>query len=142
MSAPTADRQLRPNPAGVPAEEFTAPGSAAPVTRARLSHPGNGAVVVQLDGELDAATAPRLAELLQCRLTSALTTVVVDLSGLKFLGVAGVSVLARAALRAEAEHVAFRVVTGPHCVDWALRAAQGLQPRLACYRSLAAAVEA
>ncbi|GAA4866486.1 STAS domain-containing protein [Saccharopolyspora cebuensis] len=97
--------------------------TAAPGVRLKLSRPTTTAVVVHVAGDVDASTAPRLHELLAPRLSSVAETVVVDLSEVGFLGVAGLELLSHAQHRAAARGVAFRVVDGPVCVDRALRAA-------------------
>lgn len=133
---PASTTFTRPNSLAMPTlPEELLPAQAGPSMRP-CAPPADEAAVVYIDGEIDAGTAPELAELVQCRIESAVTTVVVDLSQVEFLGVAGVSVLSVAALQAEQEHVALRLVTGPRCVDRALRVIDGLRERLACYSSL------
>jgi anti-anti-sigma factor len=56
-----------------------------------------GRVTARLYGELDLATAPRLQAMLTRLLDTGHVDVVVDLSQLRFLGVAGLDVLVRAA---------------------------------------------
>ncbi|SNR81111.1 anti-anti-sigma factor [Haloechinothrix alba] len=95
--------------------------------RARLlwlwtSHPDGESSVVHVMGEVDAATAPDLDELLAPRLVSKVHSLVIDLSRVRFLGAAGVHVLVQAALRAEHQGMSLRLVTGPRCVERALRA--------------------
>lgn len=67
----------------------------------RIDRPDRDTVVLTLSGVVDSRTAPRLAEILRARLHSQLTRVVLDLSGVGFLGVAGISVLVHADLRAQ-----------------------------------------
>src|SRR5699024_3849458 len=63
---------------------------------------GTAALVVW--GAVDAGTAPRFDEMLRSRLCTELARLVLDLSGLEFLGLAGVSVLIEADLRARHTH--------------------------------------
>lgn len=77
-----------------------------------IDYPDSGTVVLTVGGEVDIATAPRLAEMLQSRLYSTLTRLVLDLSGLEFLGVAGISVLLEADLRARYTATELVLVTG------------------------------
>lgn len=95
--------------------------------RARLlwlwtSHPDRDTSVIHAMGEVDAATAPDMDELLAPRLVSKIRTLVIDLSRVRFLGAAGVHVLVEAALRAEQQDMSLRLITGPRCVERALRA--------------------
>ncbi|WP_186382761.1 STAS domain-containing protein [Amycolatopsis rhizosphaerae] len=104
-----------------------------------LSRPAQGAIVVHVAGEVDAATAPDLAAALGPIWSSRPARVVLDLSGVSFLGTAGLSELLFAAERAELEQVTLRLV-GPHCVRRALRAA-GLTDRLPLSADLGEALE-
>lgn len=61
---------------------------------------GAGTVVVSPAGEIDMSTAPRLAEAIDEALGERPGVLVVDLSGVRFLGSAGLGVLARAHQRA------------------------------------------
>lgn len=74
----------------------------APVGRLhqRVSYPQAGTALLTVTGEIDAHTAPRLEEMLQSRLCTRLRRLVLDLSGLDFLGLAGVRVITTAELRA------------------------------------------
>ncbi|WP_165777594.1 STAS domain-containing protein [Amycolatopsis antarctica] len=106
-----------------------------------VTRPGRGtaAVVVHVAGELDVLTAPALRALLWPRLVCAARTVVVDLSQVTFLGLAGVRVLDAALLRASAGEVDLRVVTGPRCVERALELT-GAASRLDCHGDVATAL--
>lgn len=77
-----------------------------------LARPGRHTAVIAVAGELDASTAPRLAEVVIARLRGTLRTVVVDLSTVDFLAAAGISVLVRANLLARHRGVTLRIVTG------------------------------
>jgi anti-sigma B factor antagonist len=65
-----------------------------------VRRPNTRSVVIEISGALDLVSAPRLAELLTCRLRSAVTRMVIDLSEVSFVSSAGVRVLARAQLLA------------------------------------------
>lgn len=80
--------------------------------RLLVNRPGRDVVVVTVSGEVDALTAPRLAELVQHRLLARPSLLVVDLSAVAFLGVAGLGVLLRFAAEATARGVELRIVTG------------------------------
>lgn len=72
----------------------------------------DGAVVVVVSGEIDLATAPRLrAAVTDAAERLAGRRLVVDLAGVRFLGSAGMAVLAAAADRVEPAPLA--VVVGP-----------------------------
>lgn len=105
----------------------------------QLWRPTSTSVVVHIAGELDTNTAPGLYELLAPRLSSTIETLVLDLSGLRFMGVAGLELVAH--VRQRADHRAMRVwiVDGPPCVERALRAA-GWSGTIPTYATLAAAV--
>jgi anti-sigma B factor antagonist len=79
--------------------------------RLLVDRPGPGTVVVTVWGEVDAFTAPRLAELLHHRLLARPALLVLDLSAVTFLSVAGLRVLLRGAVEAVARRVELRIVT-------------------------------
>ncbi|SFW80695.1 STAS domain-containing protein [Amycolatopsis australiensis] len=83
-----------------------------PALRLRTAWPAPHAVLITARGDLDTATAADLATLLSDRLWAAPERLVVDLSEVDFLGVAGVRVLLHAALQAEQKGTALLVVTG------------------------------
>ncbi|WP_199785947.1 MULTISPECIES: STAS domain-containing protein [Actinomycetes] len=68
--------------------------------RLRVGHPAPGTAVVEVSGEVDLATAPRLAEVVEARMRSTVGLVIVDLRKTTFLGVAGLRVLIRSKLLA------------------------------------------
>lgn len=78
----------------------------------RIEYPGRRTGLLTVSGVVDTATVPRLAEMLQSRLCSALNRLVVDLSGLGSLGVAGISVLIEADLRARSTGTDLVIVHG------------------------------
>lgn len=95
--------------------------------------------MVHVAGELDSHTAPRLHELLATRLKSTVGAVVLDLSGLHFLGVAGLELISHAHCRARGRGIDLRLVGGPVCVRRGLRAA-GLADELAPHDDVGAAL--
>ena len=103
----------------------------APTLRTTLSRPSMLTVAVHVRGELGAESAPQLQAMLTPRLVSQIHTLIVDLSGLDFLGVAGLGVLLRTRRHAHSLGIALWLVTGRRrCVERALRAGglQGVQP--------------
>lgn len=86
-------------------------------------YPTEATAVVTVRGECDELAAPRLAELLGTRLQTTLGTVVVDLSGVEFLGVAALETLTTAAHLAAARSITLKISHGPPCVERALAAA-------------------
>lgn len=88
-----------------------------------LWRPTSTSVVIRIAGELDATTAPRVHELLAPRLSSMCETVILDFSELRFMGVAGLELLAHARRRGASRAMTICIVDGPVCVDRALRAA-------------------
>jgi len=94
-----------------------------------LTYPQLGVAVLTVTGEVDIATAPRLAEMLQSRLCTQLRRLVLDLSDVRFLGVAGVSAIMTAELRARCAGVEMVVVAGGNRpVTRALTATAGHHP--------------
>lgn len=91
-----------------------------------VHHPDRNSAVITVVGELDAASAPRLDELLHTRLRSTLSTVVVDLTGLEFLCVDALRTLAVADRRAEAQNISLSITGGPPCVERAFAAAENV----------------
>ncbi|MEU8635745.1 STAS domain-containing protein [Amycolatopsis sp. NPDC048633] len=80
--------------------------------RLRTTWPAPHAVLVTVRGALDTATAGDLAALVSERLRAAPERLVLDLSEVDFLGVAGVRVLLRTALQAEQSGTELLVVAG------------------------------
>lgn len=105
----------------------------------RMWRPTSTSVVVHVAGELDASSAPRLHELLAPRLSSAAETVVLDFSGLRFMGVVGLELLAHARQRATYRGLTVCIVDGPVCVHRALHAA-GWSETIPTYYTVAEAV--
>ncbi|SFI97800.1 anti-anti-sigma factor [Amycolatopsis sacchari] len=100
-----------------------------PLLRLSSSTPRPGVVVVEANGEIDAATAPQLTTALEPVWASAPGRVVLDLSRVTFLGTAGLGALLRAADHADTAEVVLRLVGGTRCVDRAVEVA-GLGARL------------
>jgi anti-anti-sigma factor len=99
-----------------------APERSAQQMRLRVRRPRRGTAVVTVRGEVDQLSAPRLREMLSARLRGTLDTLVIDLSGVEFLGTAGLSALIAADLLARQQQVDIRIVTGDNrCVIRALR---------------------
>ncbi|MBB5159885.1 STAS domain-containing protein [Saccharopolyspora phatthalungensis] len=101
----------------------------------QLSRPTSTSVLLQVSGDLDSQTAARLHELLAPRLSSMAETVVLDLSRLTFIGVAGLELLLHAQRQADIRRVQLRLVTGPRCLQRALTAAE-LTEVFPCYATL------
>jgi anti-anti-sigma factor len=89
----------------------------------KVRRPNAHTAVISALGELDETTTPRLEELLHARLNSTIGTVVLDFSGLQFVGMAAVRMLLAASRKAQARHINLRLIEGPPCVERALRAA-------------------
>jgi anti-anti-sigma factor len=83
-----------------------------PNLRLRTAWPAPHAVLVTARGDLDSATAGDLATLLSDRLWATPERLVVDLSEVDFLGVAGIRVLLHAGLQAGQGGTELLVVTG------------------------------
>lgn len=91
------------------------------------------ALVVEVSGELDTLTAPRLLDVLNVALRERCPVLVVDLTGVTFLGSAGLAVLAGTHEHA-GPHTALRIVA---CLRATLRPLQltGLATMLQLYPS-------
>lgn len=77
--------------------------------------------VVQASGEIDTMTAPLLSAYLHDQLVDA-QTLILDLSGVDFLGSAGLAVLVEIKKASDAEDRSFRLVCGSRVVTRALQA--------------------
>lgn len=93
-----------------------------PLLWLRVSYPTPDVAVLTATGDVDIATAPRVAALLWPRLLTKLSTVVLDLSGVTFLGVAGLELITAARAYAPYRDVEFIVVGGSKAVERALHA--------------------
>jgi anti-sigma B factor antagonist len=85
----------------------------------RWTEPRTGLIVVHVAGELDLATAGQLER--QLWEVPPAAAVIVDLSEVRFLAVAGIAVLLRAAGRAREQRRGFAVVVVRHNVTRVLR---------------------
>lgn len=83
-----------------------------PPMRVRVRRPRRGLVIVVVQGEVDRLSAPRLEEMLTSRLRGTLNALVVDLSGVDFLGTAGLTALLRADLLARQCGISLRILSG------------------------------
>lgn len=100
-----------------------------PFLKITSSRPEPGTVVVEIIGEIDAASAAEVTTALDSVWNLTPARVVLDLSRVTFLGTAGLAELLRAADRADSTEALLRLVGGTHCVDRAIDVA-GLGPRL------------
>ncbi|QQQ74660.1 STAS domain-containing protein [Saccharothrix sp. 6-C] len=101
--------------------------------------PAEGVTVVGVSGEVDMLTAPQLrAESL--RHLDAGSTLVLDLSGVSFLGSAGLAVLVEASQHAKRRDAEFRVVAVARAVTRPL-AATGLGGVFSVFESVEQALE-
>lgn len=101
-----------------------------------------GRAVVTVTGEVDLATAGRLAGVLTDEVHDELQTLLVDLSGVTFFDSGGVNVLLRTRRRADARRLWLCLVTdagGP--VERVLKLT-GMAGRFDCYGSVGAALHA
>jgi anti-anti-sigma factor len=90
-----------------------------PLLRLVVDMAASTTTLITVAGEVDAATAPQLADALRPRLTYD-ATVLVDLFGVTFLSAAGLHVLVEAHWSAQAGGGTLNLITGPRCVDRAL----------------------
>ncbi|MEJ2858113.1 MULTISPECIES: STAS domain-containing protein [unclassified Saccharothrix] len=127
--------------------ETSGAGSASPSPRAEqvaaTSEPGRsgaGVTVVAATGEIDMLTAPDLRADVLGRIGET-DTLVLDMSGVSFLGSAGLAVLVEASQHAKRRGTAFRVVAVERAVTRPL-AATGLGDVFSVYGSVEEAVSA
>ena len=100
-----------------------------------LERPSSQVVVVRVVGDLDMVTTPQLTELLMPRLDAFLDRVVLDLSRVSFLGTQALRMFVEVQQVAHTRGLTLRLVTGPPCVDRALRAS-GLSDHFDTYPAL------
>lgn len=99
---PTDERMARiPAPREAPAGEGS--------LSLRVEYGPIGVATVRVAGEIDLLNAPRFQELVLCRLRSGLHGVVLDLSEVEFMSVAGARVLAHVATYAHAGNTELRI---------------------------------
>jgi len=92
-------------------------GSATPVLRSVMS----GAVVLGVRGEVDLATSSSLQRVLLSQLHDAGQLVIVDVTGVSFLGAAGLTMLVNLKQAAIAEGITLCLVAGTHVLLLPLR---------------------
>lgn len=90
--------------------------------RMRARRPDREKVVLAVTGPLDLASIDRFTELLHERLRATTPTLVLDLSGVTFLGGAAIEALLHAEHHARTTNRELVLVTGTHAVDRALQA--------------------
>ncbi|WP_019854424.1 STAS domain-containing protein [Actinopolyspora mortivallis] len=111
-----------------------------PLLRMAIQRPEPGVAVIDMDGEIDLSTAPRITELIRQRLTAAvLHTLIIDLSRVSFVSSVGVELLLRAQHRAQRRGIELHVVPGARCVRRLLEIT-GIDQGLNCHDSLEAAL--
>jgi anti-sigma B factor antagonist len=106
----------------------------------QVAEHGPDARVVTVTGEVDTATAPKLASFLTTQLSAA-RVVVVNLDGVEFLGSAGLSALFEANEQAAREHRALLLVCHSRIANRALAATE-LQEQFTFADTVAEALEA
>lgn len=100
------------------------------------------AVIVTASGEIDLATADRLAAVLQAELDNRPGVVVIDLTRVQFLGSSGLSVLAATDHAASTSGQVVRIVTGEQHPVVRPLAVSGLARHLRLFRDVNDAVTA
>ncbi|WP_258348937.1 STAS domain-containing protein [Saccharopolyspora gregorii] len=128
-----------PDPTENPTETGHRAESAPPRFRVQVSYPDRESIVVEPGGEIDAETIDHLEEVLWPRLSAQVRTIVVDLSGVGFLSVAGMQLLKQAHLDARSRGVELRLVTAHREVTHALEVA-GLDTAMRCFPTTAQAL--
>jgi anti-anti-sigma factor len=109
--------------------------------RISVQRPAEGVAVVAMAGEIDAATAATLSTRLHLELEHQPAVLVLDLTGVDFLGVAGLKVLDCAAARARTLSAELRLVHhDPPTVNAALRA-EALTGDGPAYRTVIQAID-
>lgn len=81
-----------------------------PQLRARVRRPHQNALVVAVEGDVDAATVQHMREVLWPRLSATVEALVVELTEVGFLGVAGLQLLHQAHLWADERGLALGLV--------------------------------
>lgn len=90
----------------------------------QVQRPHSDALVVIASGEIEEATVARMEEMLFSRLEAAVRMVVLDLTGVEFLGVAALQLLGEAGARARERGVELALVATDHEVLRALHTAE------------------
>jgi anti-sigma B factor antagonist len=102
-----------PAPTGPPAVGAAAMGEQLDTA---ITRPRPGAVVLDVHGEIDTLTAPALEAAVAELMAGADDTIVVDLTGVRFLASSGLAVLIQAAHRAEERGTRLRLVATTRAV--------------------------
>jgi anti-sigma B factor antagonist len=107
--------------------------------RFTVSTESDGIGTVVVSGDVDLLTAPHMAAAVQ-RAQESGKAVLLDLSGVDFLGSAGLSVLVQAARRAGDDHGRFAVLVTSHPVQRAIEVT-GLDAALSIFKTADAAAD-
>lgn len=98
-----------------------------------LSYPAPGTALLNVVGEVDMGSSPRLRELMHCRLRSELRVLVVDLSRVSFMSIDGAQMLARASSFARCHDTELRILPGDSRAVRRVLLATGLNNELPLY---------
>lgn len=101
----------------------------------QVNYPRPGIATITIAGVIDDASLPRLAELVQHRLTGLIDVLVMDLSAVTFISISGLELLKKTFMLAGPRGIALRLVATTHAVLRALRFA-GLDELLECHGNL------
>jgi anti-sigma B factor antagonist len=117
------------------------PGDAAAeqVIHLDVDRPSEDVMVVHVDGDIDTLTSPLLSSYLADQFATNPQVLVLDLTGVQFLGSAGLAALIMAREEAERRDTKLRLVSASHAVLRPL-AATGLSGEFDVYESTAAAL--
>lgn len=117
------------------------PGNAAveQVIHLNVDRPGEGVLVVHVDGDIDTLTSPLLSSYLADQFETNPRLLVLDLTRVQFLGSAGLAALIMAREEAGRRDAKLRLVSASHAVLRPL-AATGLSGEFDVYDSTAAAL--
>ena len=101
----------------------------------QVDYPRPGVATITIAGAIDDASLPRLAELVQQRLTGMIDVLVMDLSAVTFISISGLELLKMTFMQAGPRGITLRLVATTHAVLRAVRSA-GLHEMLQCYGNL------
>lgn len=101
---------------------------------------GPAATIVAISGDVDEPAAADFADAIDAGIDLAVQTLVVDMSGVGFLGIAGAQTLAVAAMHANCNGVEMLLVPGGRAVTRPLTVT-GVLDRFRCFPSVRVAVE-
>jgi anti-anti-sigma factor len=108
-----------------------APATSHQLLQLAVDMPAPATTLITVAGEIDATTAPELADTLRPHLTKGI--VLVDLSAVTFLSAVGLRVLVEAHQSTYATGGTLKLITGPRCVNRILTLT-GLDMVLDCYQ--------